>query len=583
MDDVQQLVEKLFPKMELDNEEGEKDDFNRPAVTWYDEDEEKIGTYADAADYVLVAKKNTNMGDLIEDNDLDGKVKTGYNAGEEVACGTVVELWVDKKAVETKVEYNYVLVTVEAVEEVDKDDELYEDYGVTVIYDLANNDLTDDVTFVDTLSESKDDYKAIGTFEEDDVLAAVLNEGGEIIEVAKADSFNGKVGAKGTNYVKVDGTKYAALTAVVNAINFDDTFTFYQDPNGVVLGQDDYEEADDALDYVYVLSAQGDYDEEDLLTEEAAVAKIKVMFADGDKKVVNYALTKATKDINNTDIEKNDYYFTFLGTKTKFVAANFENAIPSGWYAYTENDDGALTLKSADKADVSDTFASVTAVKDNPTLRTGLRATSTTKLVVLDEDGLFKTYTGYKNFPKADAADEIENMSALVVFGTSESFAKTVYVYAGNAVEAEEEIDVAMFVSTGDQTDDGFETTFVVEGEKQVYVLESKLSATAGQLFELTVEDDGVTAEATPLTWTGAGKDFTIGMVEAVDEGYIALDNGEFELADDCAVYSVAKDGKSASDGTLAKEQYVAVFADDDGAYAIFIYKTARYNILFGD
>ena len=69
--------------------------------------------------------------------------------------------------------------------------------------------------------------------------------------------------------------------------------------------------------------------------------------------------------------------------------------------------------------------------------------------------------------------------------------------------------------------------------------------------------------------------DYAYGETEVVSDDYIIVDGTEIDLADDCDVYQVSKDNKTVSSGTLAEEQNVAVFSNDDGAYLIFIYKDA--------
>ena len=563
-DTVQQLVEKLYPKMVLDNDTDVVDGYGRPAVTWYDEDNDEIGTYADAADYVLVAQKNTTMTKLIEDNDLKKKVTSGFTGSEDVACGTVVELWVDNKAVTEKVTYNYVLVEVTDVDKIDDEDELYEDYGATVTYTLDCDAI--DGTVVDVLSESKDGYQAIGSFEEDDILAAVVNEDGEILEIAVADTFNGKVSAKGTNYVKVDGTKYAAVSAVFDSeLNFDDTFTFYQDPNGVVLSKKVYEEAEDTLNYVYVFGFSKKVADGNLYNTENS-AKVKVVYTDGTVETVDYNVYKAASGTN-----KGKYVAKLNGTETLLK----DLTVANGWYAYTENDDGAVTLKSAEKADVSAKLA-VTAKKDVKTVASGVYATSTTKVSVFNDDGLVKTYTGYAKFPNELNKVVADADHALVVYGSSTKYAKAVYVYDGEADEDVETIDVALFVSAGDENEDGTVCTFYVDGAKVEYTVDTTDltsagildDATAGNLFKVTLSDDVAT-----LAYL-ASTDYVTGEIKVVSDEYVVIASTELPLDDDCAVYQVSKDGKTVSAGTLAeKKDAVAIKNSDGDATQIFIYK----------
>ena len=144
--------------------------------------------------------------------------------------------------------------------------------------------------------------------------------------------------AKGTNYVKVDGEKYAIVTGETPA-NYDDTYTFYTDANGVVIGTKKYEEAEADYEFVYVMKAEAPDESSSMISAKDNVAKVKVMYLNGDVEVLDYALS--------TDKKTDEGSFKVGATKYEFTAAKFENTIEEGWYAYSLNDDGEVTLKSA--------------------------------------------------------------------------------------------------------------------------------------------------------------------------------------------------------------------------------------------
>ena len=542
-----------YKKLELDNEDYVS--VGRPSNPWT-YDNEEIGTYADAADYVLIAEEDTTLAELIEDNDLDKKITTFDD--EDLNTGDVVELWVSKKAVTDQAIYHYELVEVTDVEEIDEEDELAEDYGAAYLYTLeTENDEILVEEYVDALSESKSGYQAIGEFEEDDILIAAVNYKNQAVAFALAETVTGEMTARGTNYVKIDGTKYVTVTNLGKGMNFDDTFTLYLDANGIALAKDTAEEADEDLEYVYVLKVSAQNEDEDLITSDEAAAKVKVMYLDGEIEVLDYAL--------DTD----DDYFKFCGEKYTYdpdttLASIFKSTVKTGWYAYTLNDDGEITLKSANQDDES-TVKTVSIYDEQREIASGIYASTSTVVTVLDSDGIVKTYTSYKNFPKT----KIE-MSALVIFGTSTSRAAEVYIYDADAEEDTETIDVALFVKTGDETSDGVECTFYVEGEKVTYVVEDKPATTAGQLFEIELDEDDI-ATITALD----EDDYVKGTTDVVSDDYVVLTNGkEVSLDDDCAVYQVSKNGKTVTSADLDEDVDVIIILNSDGdATEIFMYK----------
>ena len=539
-----------YKKLTLDNEDY--DNLGRPSNTWeYDGD--SIGTYASTADYVLVAQKDTTMGKLIEDNNLEKKITEGFTAAEKVACGTVVELWVSKKAVTEAAVYHYETVKVTDVDKIDDEDELAEDYGASVLYTLeAENDILDG-EYVDELSESKKGYTAIGDFDKDDVLVATVNEKGEAVEFALAESFNGEMTAKGTNYIKVDGTKYAIVTGKA-APNYDDTYTYYLDPNGIIIDSKKYEEAESDLEFVYVLKASAQDENSDLLSSKENAAKIKVMYLDGDTEILDYALATEKKTDKVT--------FKVGSTKYDFSKEAFLETVTSGWYAYTLNSDGEITLKSAVKADKS-AVKTVTVEKNTREIADGIYASTTTTATVLNKDGVLKTYKGYKNFPSTALEAQ-----ALVIL--NKTAAKEIYIYDKDAEEDAEKIDVALFVETGDQTEDGTQATFYVNGKKQDYVVESGLDgAKAGQLFEIELDADDI-ATITPI----AKADYVKGNLDIVSDDYVVIGEAEIELTSDVAVYQVSKTGKTVSSAELAADKDAIVILNSDGkGTEVFMYK----------
>ena len=541
------FMEENYKKLDVDTEDY--DAVGRPSNTWT-YDGEEIGTYASEADYVLVAKKDTKLSKILEDENLEKKV-TEY---DDVAleCGDVVELWVTKKAVTEMALYGYELVKVADVDEIDEEDELAEEYGASVIYTLESEEADlGTKEYVDALSESKSGYKAIGEFEKDDILLVLVDEDDDVVKfVGVADSFKGVMTAKGTNYVKVDGEKYAIVAGETPA-NYDDTYTFYTDANGVVIGTKKYEEAEADYEFVYVMKAEAQDESSSMISAKDNVAKVKVMYLNGDVEVLDYALS--------TDKKTDEVSFKIGATKYEFSEANFESEIEAGWYAYSLNDEGEVTLKSAAKKDKS-AVKEVSVEKNDKTVASGLYASTSTTVTVLNKDGVLKSYKGYKNFPATALEAE-----ALVIM--NKTAAKEIYIYDSAAKEDAETIDVALFVSTGDETEDGVEATFYVAGEKVTYVVVDMPAAKAGQLFEIEIDEDEL-ATITALEGLISGE------VNVVSDDYIVVDGEEIAVDAECVVYQVSKNGKTVTDGELEVEKDVIVITNsDDEAVEIFIYK----------
>ena len=553
------FMELNYKKLEKDAEDV--DDLGRAAVTWT-YDGEEIGTYAKAADYTLVATKDTTLVKLIDDKDLEKKITTDVPA-MDLKCGTVVELMVEKKAVTDVVTYQYDLVKVADVDTIDDDEDLAKDNGVSKIYDLevVEGDVELDDTYVDVLTEKKTDYTAIGDFAKKDMLIVKVSADNKAVSFAKAETVEGKVDARGTNYVKVDGEKYAITTAASKDAqgkwlqNFDDTYTFYLDANDVIIDYKVAEEAESDLEFVYVLAADAQAKNDALLSSKDNAAKVKVMYLNGDVEVLDYALS--------TDKKTDEVSFKVDGTKYVFdEKTDFTDVVVPGWYAYTLNDDGEVTLKSADKEDKSEVM-NVSVKKDTKTVADGIYASTTTTVTVLNKDGVLKSYKGYKNFPSTALTGE-----ALVIL--NKTAAKEVYVYDKNAEKDAEKIDTALFVSKGDETADGTKATFYVEGEKVTYVVEKGLTgAKAGQLFKIDLDDDDI-ATITAIDLSKHAK----GNLDVVSDDYVVVDGKEITLTSDVAVYQVSKDGKTVSKAELAADKDAVVILNSDGkGTEVFMYK----------
>ena len=535
----------------MKKEEG-KDDFGREGVKWV-YDDEKTALIVEAADYVLVAEEAyATLGKMIEDLELEDEI-TADDELEDIAIGTVVELWVnDDEEITDVITYSYTIDTIVDVAEIDDEEDLY-DCGATVEYEFEELD----GKFVDALDCDEKNcktckgYEAIGEWEEDDVVLLTINEDGEAVEFAEVETIVGEVTKSGDGYVRIDGEKY--YTAL--EVPFEKEYTFYLDANGIIIaaepGDATSDDEDEEKEYVYVLKAQADEGaESDLFNDaEDAAAKVKVMYVDGEVEVVDYALYE--------DDDENVVYDLDGKEEIELDADEFKKI--SGWYAY-EMDGGEIVL--TEKMDVEDIT-----VSNERKWAGDLCASADTELVLLDKDGVYETTTGRTNFPKAEKAETYED--ALVVLDGKTVVA--IYVYQKTWESEAETIDVAMFVELGEETKDGTEAIFYVAGEEETYVVaDTKALTDAGLLFEIEIDDDIATVKAL----TEADEAIVAGEVTFVDGEYFEVDGEGIDMVDDCAVYQVNKAGEKVSDGELTKGKNVVVILDSEGdAVEIFQYK----------
>ena len=590
-DEYQQLCEKLYgTKLKLQT--AGTDDLKRTTQKWTYKNED-VATKITAADATFVSDGSKDFEEVITE-DMNyvhaSGVSTTYMNGNDTLLslaatetpGAVVEIYTnDDGKVSKVVSYTYTLVKVDEVTKYDDDEDGAKKFGATKYYgltDLEGNALGLTVAnFTDTLNakgEDEADYQAIGDFAEGDVFAAVIAVNGtKIVKVAPVTSVNGKLtAAKDGQYIKVDGTQYTDATGVKNTeldetLNYDDTYTFYLDPNGVVIGAK-VKESGEVDKYAYVLEAEA---ETSSLISGGDKAVVKVVYTDGTVSVVNYALTKANKaytvPAGRTAIAKGDMYFTFDGTK--YNVADFETIISGeGWFAYSLNSDKEITLKAASSDTVG--LLAATVEKDVKTINTAgtVYVSSKTELVVFDKSGIAKTYTGYANFP-ADALTGDE--ASLVIYTNSDkNTAATIYLFKTD-FEASTKVDAVMFVSKGDTTKDGIVCTFYQDGKKVTYTVDADdallASASAGDLFEITVTDDIATLGA-------AGE--ARGTVTVVSDDYVGVNGTIYELTSDCAVYAIARDGKSltsASFSTKDGNDVIDYFVSSGKIYLAFIRK----------
>jgi len=200
------------------------------------------------------------------------------------------------------------------------------------------------------------------------------------------------------------------------------------------------------------------------------------------------------------------------------VAESDPVTIAEGWYSFTTNDAGEVTLKTLNNeyANTADSITIATA-KATITGISGYTANKNTVLNVVNEDGTVISYTGINNFPAKTAGFED---SVLYTYAKDGKVLKTVTVYVAGA-PVTSNLNLAYCAGAWDSSETGATTDyttymFYVDGVMQFIKLEE--AATAGYVYDLTVADGEYTATKVGAYGVSDGDndaDITTGTVNA--------------------------------------------------------------------
>ena len=582
-DNKLQLCEKLYGN-DLKLRTSTPDDFGRAAHTWFwkgTADKNKVGSYADTADYTFVVsstKKTANVLAIIDelgvdaiDNQKENEFKT-----KTVKVGDTVEIFTNKDGKATSaIIFNTQLAKVTKVAAASKDADYA--YTVTLKTASATKSFKDtDLTGFVAATMTKDTYVTYTT---------VSRETG--VAVAVAEKVTGKVTGDGSDYVKIDSTKHTNNgTAVwnVDAYDYTNTFDVYLDANGYVIGAVKVTDIN-TIDNIFFVS-EANFVKGTSFADDKA--QLKVYYLDGTTKVINMTID-SDKKVN------------IGGTKTALDTANLATTTAGNFYAYTM--DGEKVSKITKIADgvVKNTTQLVAAGKDvkftakEPVVEIGgtkFYASSTTKIVMIDKDGKATTITGYSKLPAATyttTAATGKITAAGYLYVADKTDLKELYIVG--AAERVGAVDTAVYgyyVKTGDanyNTEDKVLVStivFNVDGKNTDYQIKTADLASAGYegLYELEVKDGYVTTKAA----ANINK-----VVQSVGDGYVVIGDAVIKLADTCGIYD-ATDKEAIAEGSLNEGDivsytlsdskinriYVAYAAQDDGV--IKGEKTAAYE-----
>ena len=590
-DGKQQLCEKLYGT-DLKLRTATPDDFGRAAHTWFwkgTADKNKVGSYADTADYTFVVsstKKTANVLAIIDELGVDAtNANKNTFKGQTVKVGDTVEIFTDKDGKATSaIIFNTQLAKVTKVAAASKDADYA--YTVTLKTASATKSFKDtDLTGFVAATMTKDTYVTYTTV-----------SGKTGVAVAVAEKVTGKVTGDGSDYVKIDSTKHTNNgTAVwnVDAYDYTNTFDVYLDANGYVIGAVKVTDIN-TIDNIFFVS-EANFVKGTSFADDKA--QLKVYYLDGTTKVINMTID-SDKKVN------------IGGTKTALDTSGLANTVKGNFYAYTM--DGEKVSKITKIADgvVKNTTQLVAAGKDvkftakEPVVEIGgtkFYASSTTKIVMIDKDGKATTITGYSKLPAATyttTAATGKITAAGYLYVADKTDLKELYIVG--AAERVGAVDTAVYgyyVKTGDanyNTEDKVLVStivFNVDGKDTDYQIKTADLASAGYegLYELEVKDGYVTIKAA----ANINK-----VVQSVGDGYVVIGDTVIKLADTCGIYD-ATDKEAIAEGSLNEGDivsytlsdskinriYVAYAAQDDGvikgektaAYAAYL-KSLGYN-----
>ena len=592
-DNAEYLCEKLYGN-DVKLRTSTPDDFGRAAHTWFwkgTADKNKVGSYADTADYTFVVsstKKTANVLAIIDELGVDAtNANKNTFKGQTVKVGDTVEIFTDKDGKATSaIIFNTQLAKVTKVAAASKDADYA--YTVTLKTASATKSFKDtDLTGFVAATMTKDTYVTYTTV-----------SGKTGVAVAVAEKVTGKVTGDGSDYVKIDSTKHTNNgTAVwnVDAYDYTNTFDVYLDANGYVIGAVKVTDIN-TIDNIFFVS-EANFVKGTSFADDKA--QLKVYYLDGTTKVINMTID-SDKKVN------------IGGTKTALDTSGLANTVKGNFYAYTM--DGEKVSKITKIADgvVKNTTQLVAADKDvkftakEPVVKidgTKFYASSTTKIVMIDKDGKATTITGYSKLPAATytTATSVptgEIAAAGYLYVADKTDLKELYIVgAAKRVGAVDTAVYGYYVKTGDanyNTEDKVLVStivFNVDGKDTDYQIKTADLASAGYegLYELEVKDGYVTTKAA----ANINK-----VVQSVGDGYVVIGDTVIKLADTCGIYD-ATDKEAIAEGSLNEGDivsyttsdskinriYVAYAAQDDGvikgektaAYAAYL-KSLGYN-----
>ena len=540
------------------------DDLGRPAHQWkYDGD--KVGTYADTADYTLtltdtltgIDSKYTTLAkyldgeEILEDAEYDDNVKMYVNgvkktdeANLAMAAGSIVEVFADDEVIETIVVVNYSLAKITKVNtEVNK---AAAKEGVTAY--ITAKDLDSKVVINAEWDTEIAGYDA-DTYVKNAYILYAKNGDGDVVASELAEVVEGTVTAKSGSKVAVDGTYYKNVSG--KTIEKKAEGQFFLNAAGQIMAFDAENAGSDTYAYVYNTKS-------------------------GSK--------------NSDGVTGNDVIYVVLtdGTKASYTLSDDTEVKPEigGVYPFSLDDDEIIFEDVTDRDDditITTTEEAVTIDKKNPDVG-DIDLLSTTEFIFAYWNSAntkltVKTATGYKNV----------NVTATVTVVADDGDALFVFVGEKNkSVTTDTEYAVLLsddVVETWDDDDTYYTYTVAVDGKETELTVEDGNEITEDELVEGAVYAFVMDGDYAVFEEDEDGKTVIVGQYKTlqattVNDDYFKAGGTRYEY-DEETYYTITMEKDIDGDlesvtvdkgAELEEDDYVVVITDDGDLSIVFVY-----------
>jgi hypothetical protein len=362
-----------------------------------------------------------------------------------------------------------------------------------------------------------------------------------------------------TNSVTFDGKTYSYAQVYSNSADLvqktyafgANTYDFYFNSNGFVIGATTHTVAAVQQNYVYIADVQGQAASTTLFGSTTGSVKASGYLMDGTAVVLDLAVKTATANMTGykngssaaDNIVAGDKYFT-VGSDNYLVATVASagtdySSLEGKVLAYTTDTEGATTLAPVSTVTIAGVAYTATSAATSITTSAGSAAitlngpdtvygTASTKYVTVDTAGTVTTVTGYANFPGTAATPKTYQTTSTatasaIVYATANGVVTDVLVI-GVAPQQNTNTTVLVYKGTHYTAPDAngvsqdyyeFVTT---DGTAVAYqVSDASKPSSPKDVYNVTITNGVIStlgSAATPVA------------VTAVDDDYIVLNNG---------------------------------------------------------
>ena len=536
-EDTIELGEKLYKKDLKKSTVADGDDFGRPAHKW-EYDNEKVGVYADTADYVIYltdaynassfdnTKLQAELRDLTDNDDLVIKTNpTDYT-----------KLYVNGAATSIDSVTNFQGVVLELFCDSENEDVVNSisalDYKLGEITDVSTkltkaqkeDGATCKIQIDDGNYYTNDKVEGFDakTYVEDAYILYIADGSKEILASMVAETVEGKVTAIKGEKAAIDGTYYKMTESVKSSVAYGDEGTFYLNAAGMIAKVDTNTTKSDNYAYIYSINTENKRNSEGIQTDVVTVYFVK---ADGTKGSAEVAIDVAVTGGGESATKK--YYYEDTTTEVAIGVVAYSIDSDGKFVKETEKDtikwQGDSVSFDKDKAKVGDVYA------DDETVYIFSDFSDSSKVTV-------KTATGYKN---------AKAVSGTIVWTVADDgTALYVFVKAAN-VSQKSDATVAVLLDTtpvkteNDDKNAVWTYDVAIDGEETTISFETSKSATStaltgkakGFVFEFKMDGDYVDKDSVSST------DVTSGTVSKVTSSYVTIGDKQYDLPE--TVYTI--------------------------------------------